>query len=106
MAYLYLTIAIVTEIIATSLLKCTESFTKLNYSIACIAAYAVCYYTFSKAIREINLGVAYATWSGVGLVVTAVVSWVIFREKLTPMGIASLVLIVVGCVCLNLFGTK
>lgn len=106
MAYLYLIIAIAAEIAGTSMLKYSEGFTKLNYSIGCIAAYVVCYYTFSKALGQIHLGIAYATWCGVGIIVTALLSWLLFHEKLTPAGIVSLILIVVGCICLNLFGTK
>lgn len=106
MAYLYLAVTIAAEISATSMLKYSEGFTKLNYAFGCLIAYAVCYFSFSKALEGIHLGVAYATWCGVGLVVTSIVSWVLFHEKLTPVGMVSIVLIVVGCVCLNLFGTK
>lgn len=106
MAYLYLAIAIGAEIVGTSMLKYSEGFTKLNYAIGCVVAYVICYYTFSKALGHIHLGIAYATWCGAGIVVTALLSWLLFHERLTPTGLISLVLIVAGCVGLNLFGTK
>ena len=60
---------------------------------------------FSKALVHLNLGVAYATWSGVGLVVTAIISAVLFGQRLSLVGMIAIALIVVGCVLLNLFGT-
>ena len=103
--YLLLALAIVSEIIATTCLKYSEGFTKILPSFACVAAYVICYIAFSKAITRIHLGVAYATWCGVGIVATALISLFIFKEKLTTAGIFGMICIVVGCVVLDLNGT-
>lgn len=105
MSYVLLALAIVAEIIATTFLKYSDGFTKLFPSIACVIAYVFCYFTFSKAIREIDLGIAYATWCGVGIVATAVISFVVFKEKLSILGMVGVLFIVVGCILLNLFGS-
>lgn len=105
MYYFLLAVAIIAEIIATSLLKASQGFTKLRPGAGCVLFYVICYYTFSKAINGIDLGIAYATWCGVGIVATAIIAWIIFGQKLSPAGIAGLILIVAGCVILNLFGT-
>lgn len=106
MPYLLLALAIGLEILATTLLKYSQGFTRLLPSIGCVIAYAVCYFCFSKAVNSINLGIAYATWCGIGIVATAVISWLVFDQKLSPVGIVALVLIVTGCILLNLFGAS
>lgn len=105
MYYLLLAAAIVAEIIATSLLKASQGFTRLLPGAGCVVFYVICYYTFSKALNGMDLGIAYATWCGVGIVATAVISWIIFGQKLSPAGIAGIILIVAGCVILNLSGS-
>lgn len=105
MYYLLLAAAIVAEIIATSLLKASQGFTRLLPGAGCVVFYVICYYTFSKALNGMDLGIAYATWCGVGIVATAVISWIIFGQKLSPADIAGIILIVAGCVILNLSGS-
>ena len=100
MEYAFLAIAIVSEVIATSYLKQTEGFTKLTPS------YIVCHYTFAKSLNRINLNIGYATWCGVGLIVTSLVSIFAYKEKLSTVGIIGLVLITAGCVMVNAFGNK
>lgn len=82
MEYAFLAIAIVSEVIATSYLKQTEGFTKLTPSLICAAAYIVCHYTFAKSLNRINLNIGYATWCGVGLIVTSLVSILHTRKTL------------------------
>ncbi len=103
--YLLLALAIIAEIVATTCLKYSEGFTKILPSFACIAFYIVCYVSFSKAITRIHLGIAYATWCGIGIVVTALISVVIFKEKLSMAGILGIFFIVAGCLMLNLSGS-
>ena len=105
MQYILLGSAVVLEIIATTLLKTSEGFSKLVPSISCIIFYVICFYCFSKALLKINLGVAYATWCAGGIVATAIISSIIFRQKLSTLGIIGIILIVAGCVILNLYGT-
>ena len=106
MEYAFLAIAIVSEVIATSYLKQTEGFTKLTPSLICAAAYIVCHYTFAKSLNRINLNIGYATWCGVGLIVTSLVSIFAYKEKLSTVGIIGLVLITAGCVMVNAFGNN
>ncbi len=106
MQYLLLGMAVVFEIIATTLLKASEGFTRLIPAAGCVVFYVLCFYSFSKALLKINLGVAYATWCAGGIAATTIISAVIFGQKLNAVGVAAVVLIVVGCVILNLYGTS
>ncbi len=106
MHYVLLGAAIIFEIIATTLLKASEGFTKLLPASGCVIFYILCFYSFSKALLKINLGVAYATWCAGGIVATTIISAVVFGQKLNTAGIIAVVLIVTGCVILNLYGTS
>lgn len=106
MGYLLLILAIAAEIVATTFLKYSEGFSKMMPSLVCVVSYIICYVSFSKAVTKINLGVAYATWCGVGIVVTALISFFVFKEKLTISGIFGIICIVIGCVALNLNGNS
>lgn len=106
MQYVLLGSAIILEIIATSLLKASEGFTKLLPATCCIVLYIICFYAFSKALLSINLGVAYATWCAGGIVATTIISAVVFGQKVNMIGVFAIVLIIIGCVILNLFGTS
>ena len=102
MQYILLCTAIILEIIATTLLKTSEGFTKLLPAFGCIVLYICCFYAFSKA----HLGVAYATWCAGGIVATTIISALVFGQKLNTIGVIAIVLIIAGCVILNLFGTS
>ncbi len=105
MAYLLLGSAVALEIFATTLLKYSEGFTRLCPTIGCMALYFICFFAFSKALNSIDLGIGYATWCAGGIVATSIISALIFGQRLTPIGIVSIVLIIIGCVLLNLFGS-
>lgn len=105
MGYIYLALAIGAELVGTTYLKYSDGFTKPLPSVISIASYAFCFYIFSKSLLTINLSVAYATWSAVGLIITTLISVIIFREGITPAGIAAIILITAGVVILNLYGT-
>lgn len=102
MAYFCLILAIGAELIATTLLNCSEGFTRFMPSLGCVLAYVVCYYSFSKAVMRINLSVAYATWCGVGILATALISFLVFGQKLSPAGIAGVLCVALGCMLVNL----
>ena len=106
MQYVLLGMAIVLEIIATTLLKASEGFSKLIPAAGCVVFYILCFYSFSKALLKIDLGVAYATWCAGGIVATTVIAAVVFGQKLNTVGVIAVVMIVVGCVILNLYGTS
>ncbi len=105
MAYVFLGVAIAIELAATTMLKYTEGFTKLLPTLGCVALYIACYFCLARALLKMNLGIAYATWCGVGIVVTAVISAVVFKQGLTTAGAIGIALIVAGCILLNLFGS-
>lgn len=104
-SYGFLAGAIILELIATAVLKSTEGFTRLLPTIFCIVLYIICFYCLSRALLRINLGIAYATWSGIGIVVSTLLSVFIFKQGITPIGIIAIILIVAGCILLNLYGT-
>lgn len=75
-------------------------------TLACLGSYGLCFFSFSRALTSLNLALAYATWSGVGILATTFISWFFFGEKLTATGMLAIFLIIAGCVLLNFFGTK
>ena len=104
MAYVLLGAAIALGLVATTLLKYTEGFTKLFPTLGCIGLYILCFYCLSRSLLRLNLGIAYATWSGVGIIATTIISAVVFRQGVSAVGLVGIVLIVVGCILLNLYG--
>lgn len=104
MLYLYLALAIVGEIIGSSLLKASEGFSKLYPTIGVIIAFVGCFFFLSLSLKTIPLNTAYALWAGLGLVLTTVISVLVWKEKLNMASIAGITLILVGVVILNLFG--
>lgn len=103
MHWLYLTIAIVSEVIATSFLKQSEGFARLWPSVAVIAGYGLAFFFLSLALRTIPVGVAYAIWSGVGIVAISGIAWVVFGQTLDLAAVIGITLIVSGVIVLNLF---
>lgn len=106
MGYVYLGLAIVAELIGTTFLKYSEGYSKLVPSLISVGAYAFCFFIFSRSLMmNIHLSVAYATWSAVGLIVTALISVFIFKEGITLAGIIALAMITIGVIILNVYGT-
>lgn len=103
MNYLYLAIAIVAEVIATSALKASEGFTRLWPSLIVGIGYLVAFYFLSLTLRTITVGVAYAIWSGVGIVLVAIIGWLVLGQKLDAPAIGGMGLIIAGVVVINLF---
>lgn len=103
MNWLYLGIAIVAEVIATSCLKSSDGFTRLWPSLATAAGYGTAFFFLSLTLRTIPVGIAYAVWSGVGVVLITLVGWFAFGQKLDPPAFIGIGLIVAGVVVLNLF---
>lgn len=102
MKYLYLLIAIVAEVIATSALKSADGFTKAVPSVIVVAGYAVAFYFLSLTLRSIPLGVAYAMWSGIGVVIVAMIGAMFFKQPLDLAGMIGISFIVLGVLVLNL----
>lgn len=106
MGYLYLAIAIVAEVIATSALKASDEFSKLIPSLVVVVGYGVAFYFLSLVLKTIPIGIAYAIWSGLGVVLIGVVGVVIYGEQLDLPAIAGMLLIVSGVFVINVFSNS
>lgn len=103
MHYFYLGIAIIAEVVATSFLKQSDGFRNLGPSLIMAAGYIVAFYCLSLALRDIPTGVAYAIWSGVGIVLIATVAWVFQGQRLDAPAIVGMALIVAGVAIMNIW---
>jgi small multidrug resistance pump len=103
MTYLYLGIAIVAEVIGTSALKASASFSRLGPSLVTIVGYVIAFFFLSLTLRVMSTGIAYAIWSGVGIVLISAVGWIWFRQTLDVPAIIGLGLIIAGVVVVNVF---
>ena len=103
MSWLYLMIAIVAEVIATSALRASEGFTRPWPIAIVIVGYSAAFYFLALTLREIPVGVAYAVWSGVGIVLISIVGWFLFDQKLDAPALGGIALIGIGVVVLNVY---
>ena len=103
MPYLYLAIAIVAEVIATSALKSSEQFTRLWPSLTVVAGYGCAFFFLSLVLQSIPVGIAYAVWAGVGIILIAVAAAVLYGEIPDLPAIIGMTLIVAGVVVVNVF---
>jgi small multidrug resistance pump len=106
MPYLYLFIAIVSEVIATSALKASQEFTRLVPSLIVVAGYAMAFYFLTLTLRTIPVGIAYAMWSGIGVVLISLAAWVLFKQALDLPAIIGIGLIAAGVIVLNGFSAS
>ena len=102
-AYLYLGVAIIAEVIATTALRASNGFTQLWPSVISIAGYVVAFYFLSLTLRTMPVGIAYAIWSGVGIVLISLAGWLIYRQLLDLPAIIGMGLIMAGVIVINLF---
>lgn len=103
MKWVFLAIAIGTEIIATTALKASNGFTRPLPCVITVVGYAISFYFLSQALRYLPVGIAYAIWSGVGVVLISLVGWLFFKQTLDLPAILGIALIVAGVLVLNLF---
>lgn len=103
MSWLYLGIAIFAEVIGTTALKATDGFSKIGPSLIVVLAYAASFYFLSLTLKIIPVGVAYAVWSGVGIVLIAIAGWWFFGQTIDKAGILGIALIGAGVIVLNTF---
>jgi small multidrug resistance pump len=103
MRFVYLTVAIVAEVIATSALKASESFTRLGPSLLVVLGYACAFYFLTLVLSSIPVGVAYALWSGLGIVLVTAASAFLYRQIPDAPAMIGMALIVAGVVVLNVF---
>jgi small multidrug resistance pump len=103
MKWIYLFISIAAEITATTSLKESDGFTRFWPSVVTAVGYVITFYFLSLALREISVSVAYAIWSGVGIVALAFIAYFRFNQKLDLPAIIGILLIITGVIIINLF---
>jgi small multidrug resistance pump len=101
--WLYLSVAIISEVVATSALKSAAGFTKLGPSAIVAVGYATAFYFLSLTLKGMPVGVAYAIWSGAGTALVTLFAWVFMGQKLDVAGGLGILLIITGVVVLNVF---
>lgn len=101
--WIYLAIAIVAEVIATSALKASHEFTRLIPMIIVVTGYLTAFYFLTLSLRVIPVGVAYAIWAGLGIVLIAIISWILYGQKLDLPALVGMGLIISGVLVINLF---
>ena len=104
MSWIYLILAIVFEFCGTILMKLSYGLTKIAPAIGLFISYALCFWFLSLSLKEIEVSVAYAIWSAVGIVVISVIGIVAFHETVNTLKVVSILLIVVGVIGLNVSG--
>ncbi|QNK63803.1 EamA family transporter [Pedobacter sp. PAMC26386] len=101
--YIFLFLAIISEIVATTALKASEEFTKLWPSVIVVFGYAIAFYFLSLTLRKMDLGIAYAIWSGVGIVLVTALGAVFYKQKPDMPAVIGIALIIAGVIVINLF---
>ncbi len=105
MAYLYLTIAIVAEVAATSALKASEEFTRLIPSLIVVTGYGVAFYFMTLVIRTIPVGITYALWSGLGIVLVSIAAALIYKQIPDAPAMIGMGLIIAGVFVIHVFSS-
>ena len=105
MAFLYLALAIIAEVVATSALKATEGFTRPGPTLVVVVGYAVAFYMLTLVLRTIPIGIAYAIWAGLGIVLVALVGLVVYGQRPDLPAVIGIGLIVSGVVTIQLFSS-
>lgn len=105
-AYGYLTIAIICEVVGTTFLVKSEQFTRLVPTLMMAVLYAISFYLLTHTLKTIPLGIAYALWGGLGIVLTSVVGVVLFKQSLDTAAVVGIAMIVGGVVVMNLLSNS
>lgn len=103
MAYLFLAIAIISEVTATSALRLCDGFTRLLPSLVVAVGYCVSFFMLSQVVKMLNLGYAYALWCGFGIVLIVAVGYFYYRQPVDMAGVFGIALIMAGVLVINLF---
>lgn len=96
-----LAVAICSEVFGSTMLKLSQGFTKPLPSIGFVVGFAITFYCLSLVLKHISLGMAYAIWSGVGIILTAIIGVIIFHEKVDIWGVIGIAFILIGVIILN-----
>lgn len=102
-AYLSLLLAVVFEVMATSLVKLSDGFTNLLPTAALLVFYGISFYLMSLAVKVIPIGIAYAVWSGFGIIIISLIGLAFFKQHLDLPAVCGIALILVGVLVINLF---
>lgn len=101
--WIILSIAIAFEVVATSALKETHGFTRLLPSLIAVIGYGLAFYFLSLTLKVLPVGIMYAIWSGAGIVLVAIIGWLVFRQTLDVPALIGIALILAGVLIINLF---
>ena len=101
--YTSLALAIVAEVIATSALQASAGFTRLGPSVLVVLGYGVAFYCLSLTLRTVPVGVAYALWSGLGIVLITAMGWVLYQQRVDAAALLGMALIMAGVAVIQLF---
>ena len=105
-AWLQLLLAIVAEVVATSALKASNGFTRLWPAVIVVVGYSVSFYCLSLVLKTIPVGITYAVWSGLGIVLITLAAWWLYGQTIDTAGLVGMGLILAGVVVLNVFSTS
>ncbi|MFC5386458.1 DMT family transporter [Aquamicrobium segne] len=103
MTYLYLIVAIIFEVVATTALKLGDGFTRLVPSLITIVGYGLAFYFLALTLRTMPVGIVYAIWSGAGIIFITALAWLLFRQALDLPALVGMGLILAGVLVINLF---
>ncbi|WHL25150.1 MAG: multidrug efflux SMR transporter [Candidatus Blochmannia vicinus] len=103
MDYLYLFVAILSEVVATASLKASEGFSKLYPSIVVVIGYLLSFILLSLVLQTIPMGIAYSCWAGLGIIFITVVGYLFYDQKLDGLAIIGITFIIIGVVLINVF---
>jgi small multidrug resistance pump len=101
--WLALAIAIVAEVIATTALKASNEFTRLLPSLIVVVGYGTAFYFMSISMRILPIGIMYAIWSGMGIVLISVLGWLVYRQALDTPALIGITFIIAGVIIINVF---
>jgi len=105
-AYIFLLIAILSEVAASTALRATKGFTELVPSIITVVGYAISFYALSYTLGVFKLGITYAIWSGIGMVLITILGWLVYGQKIDWAGLLGIGLIIAGVVIIQLFSEQ
>ena len=101
--WIFLSLAIIAEVIATTSLKASENFTRPGPTALVVAGYAIAFYFLSLTLKFLPIGIAYAVWSGVGIALITLIAWKLYGQTLDGAGMLGIGLIIAGVIVINLF---
>lgn len=99
-------LAIVAEVIATTALKASNEFTRLIPTLIVVAGYGIAFYLMTISLRVLPVGIMYAIWSGLGIVLISIIGWVVYKQTLDLPAMVGMGMIIAGVVVINVFSTS